>query len=271
MKSKMYLESLEFLDEEIEPGLLSELRMDTPEFLHKKVMSEVHNQRKKKLYMNYKFYMPVAAAVLIVALFLNGSKNWINHLYAENPVKNTAVTPQPGQNSTSPTIAFETQIDNSNEGKVIPKDTNKIASTKPADTKSKKVKNRTTSVVKKPSTAVQKNSTANNSTDEKTIAMNTDINGKDIVASNGTDTAAQISEMDSNINIEITANNKSEVINFLNSYGTIIDNGENKIYKLNESYINQFTAILETDAIEGKVINGKIIGDSLVIRLVVNK
>ena len=271
------LASILHKDDEFEPGLLSDLKMDAPEDLHKTVIAQIRTEKKKRFYTNRKFYMPVAAAVLITAILVNGGKNFINPSTPNNIAGTTNKTPQSEQSSVSSKVAVNEPTKAPNTNQAITGDNSQTDSNKPAASTTAAVKDnrtdnsKTATVTPKPSAAAQEKSTASPNTDEKTIAMNTDISGKDIVSGGNSDSSIQNTEKDSNINLEITASSQSDVISFLKSYGTLSEDGKNKIYKLSTNYINQLNEILETGSAEGRVVNGNVTGDNFIVKLIVKE
>jgi hypothetical protein len=71
MKYEEYIKKLDSLDEELEEGMLSDLQQKPPLNLHENIMNSISKERKRIPFLNYKMYMPVVAAVLVIAVVIN--------------------------------------------------------------------------------------------------------------------------------------------------------------------------------------------------------
>lgn len=77
MKCKKYIESLSSMEDEFDEGLLSQLREEPPEELHGYIMKSIGREKRKRIFLNYRTYVPAIAAVFIFAIILNGTNG--NH------------------------------------------------------------------------------------------------------------------------------------------------------------------------------------------------
>jgi hypothetical protein len=67
-----------FEDEDLELGLLSELKEEAPKELHERVMQRIREENKPAKYFEYRRYLPAVAAAAIFIAAIGFSKNLIN-------------------------------------------------------------------------------------------------------------------------------------------------------------------------------------------------
>lgn len=72
MKCKKYIESLSSMEDDFDEGLLSQLREEPPEELHGHIMKSIGREKRKRIFLNYRTYVPAIAAVFIFAIVLKG-------------------------------------------------------------------------------------------------------------------------------------------------------------------------------------------------------
>lgn len=65
------MEKLDNLNDEIEEGLLFELKEKPPANLHGEIMSSINRERRRIKFFNYRIYAPAVAALLLFAVALN--------------------------------------------------------------------------------------------------------------------------------------------------------------------------------------------------------
>lgn len=61
------------MEDDFDEGLLSQLREEPPEELHSHMMKSIGREKKKRIFLNYRTYVPAIAAVFIFAIVLKGA------------------------------------------------------------------------------------------------------------------------------------------------------------------------------------------------------
>ena len=234
MKHDEYLRKINS-NEEIEPGLLSELEVDIPPGMHDRIMDsiKIENKRRSK-FAKYKIFAPVAAAAIVIAVsigsfsgLLNDGNEKKNNFTAKNSTSSQSNKVTSGEKNTNNTLNKQTDTKTASAAAAYGQVQSKSNT---ADAKKSAAQKNTTGSTNKntvsPSTKYQ------NSIDENTVVNGSTI--EDVVIDTGTSgLIASTSVADYELTIY---KDEVDILSFINQKCEFVDK-YNNYYKIrNEDF-----------------------------------
>lgn len=227
MKHDEYLRKINS-NEEVEPGLLSELEVDLPPGMHDKIMDSIKIENKRRLrFAKYKIFVPAAAAAIVIAVSIGSMSGLLNN-NNETKSKFTAKNSTSNQSNEMPSVNKNT-VGKSNK----PAGTDAVAAnsqvqnkTNTENTKKDTTKKVASSTPKK--TAPKKTTKYQNTIDENTVADEGSIGNVEIIDGSSDSYVASASVADYEL---VIYKDEVDILSFINQKCEFVDK-YNNFYKI---------------------------------------
>lgn len=270
MKHDEYLRKINS-NEEVEPGLLSELEVDLPPGMHDKIMDSIKIENKRRLrFAKYKIFVPAAAAAIVIAVSLSSMSGLLNN---NNETKNkfTAKNSTSSQSNEMPSVNKNTGVTTSNK----PTGTDTVAANSQVKNKAN-TENTKKDITKKVASSTAKKTTPRKTTkyqntiDENTVADEGNIGNMEIIDGSSNSFIASASVADYEL---VIYKDEVEILSFINQKCEFVDK-YNNFYKIRTEDFEVLSDMIskKTDScklIETKKDNSSRKSNYLLIKLIV--